>query len=78
MFDLFPGGFGGAGHGLAPTATLVLLCVVQIAFLARTWLRVTARDQDATRHRRRASALDWTGSAVMPLRRDKARWALRR
>lgn len=78
MFDWFPGGFGGAGLGLAPTATLVLLCLVQIAVLARAWLRVTARDREATGHRRRVSALDWSGSAPRSRGRGAAHGALRR
>ena len=77
MFEWFPGGFGGAGLGLAPTTTLVLLCLVQIAFLARVWLRVTARDREATGHRRRVSALDWSGSTAKT-RRGAARGGLRR
>jgi hypothetical protein len=76
MFAWFPGGIGGAGLGLAPTAVLVLLCLALIAIFSRSWLRITARDRAATGQRRRAAALDWSGAKVTP--QGRARGALRR
>jgi hypothetical protein len=41
------------------TYAVVVLCVAQILFLSRHWMRVTARDRDASRLRRMRKSLDW-------------------
>jgi hypothetical protein len=52
------------------TAAFLALCGVQMLFLARFWLRVTARDHDASRLRRMRTGLDWHGRGRR--RREKA------
>jgi hypothetical protein len=41
------------------TYAVAVLCVAQILFLAKHWIRVTARDRDASSLRRMRKSLDW-------------------
>lgn len=36
------------------------ICVAQILFVAKHWMRVTTRDRDASRVRRLREVLDWS------------------
>jgi hypothetical protein len=38
---------------------VVFLCVAQMLFFGKHWLRVTARDRDAVRLRQMRESLDW-------------------
>jgi hypothetical protein len=51
------------------TIAILALCLVQVLYLAAYWLRVTVRDQDASRLRRMRDGLDWEGKG----RRRKVR-----
>jgi hypothetical protein len=78
MFEWLPGISGAGERGLALTAAFILLCIAQIVFLARHWMRVTARDHEATWHLRMASALEWTAPATPARGKAKRRGGLRR
>ena len=41
------------------TYAVSVLCVAMILFLARHWMRVTARDRDAAARRKLRVSLDW-------------------
>ena len=41
------------------TSAVVVLCVAQILFVAKHWMRVTGRDRDASSLRQMRDALDW-------------------
>ena len=78
MFEWIPGVSGAGERGLALTAAFILLCLAQTVFLARHWMRITARDREATWHQRMDKALDWTPSATTGRGKAKRRGGLRR
>jgi hypothetical protein len=78
MFEWIPGISGAGGRGLALTAAFILLCIAQIVFLARHWMRVTARDHESTWHRRMDKALDWTPTPAGRRGKAKGRGLLRK
>jgi hypothetical protein len=78
VFEWIPGVSGADGRGLALTAAFILLCIAQIVFLARHWMRVTARDHEVTWHRRMDKALDWSPSATPARGKAKRRGLLRK
>ena len=41
------------------TYAVVFLCVAQMLFFGKHWMRVTARDREAVRVRRMRESLDW-------------------
>lgn len=45
------------------TYAVAVLCVAQILFCAKHWLRVTNRDREASRLRRMRMTLDWNRPA---------------
>lgn len=41
------------------TFAVVVLCVAQILFCAKHWMRVTGRDRDASKLRQMRESVDW-------------------
>ncbi len=41
------------------TSGIVIVCIAQILFLAKHWMRVTARDRNAAKLHRLRQSLDW-------------------
>jgi hypothetical protein len=48
------------------TYAVVFLCLSQILFVAKRWMRVTARDRDASKLRRMRKSVDWRGPGHRP------------
>lgn len=46
-------------YGSMFTYAAAVLCVAQFLFLGKHWMRVTARDRDASRLRQMRKTLDW-------------------